>query len=412
MVDLVVENIAELVTLAGPAGPRTGADMGTVHAIADGAVAIADGRVVLAGKRSEVLASVRPKRTVDALGAVVVPGFVDPHTHAVYAHSRHDEWGERLAGATYTEIAARGGGIRSSVRHMRAATADELVATTRRRLDRMMAMGTTSLEIKSGYGLELAAERKSLEVIAKLDREHAMTLVPTFLGAHEIPDEYRNDRRAYIDLVINDMLPVLAPLAKFCDVFCEDHVFTVDESREILQAGQRHGLGAKLHADELEATGGAELAAELGAVSADHLVACSAEGIARMAAAGVVAVLLPGTTYFLQLERRAPARAMIAAGLPVALATDCNPGSCPSESMPMMMSLACQQLGMTPAEALVASTVNSAYAVGLGDVCGTLEPGKWADLLLIDADSWQALPYHFGTNLVRQTVKRGQVCST
>jgi imidazolonepropionase len=406
-VDLIVDNVSQLVTLAGPPGPRTGAELGTVRAIPDGALAVKHGRVVAAGARADVLREHTAKHTHDAARAALLPGLVDPHTHLVFARDRVDEWERRLAGATYQEIAAEGGGIRASVRHLRAASRQELVEAGLRRLDRMLSHGTTTCEIKSGYGLALEHERKSLEAVRELDRRHPIRCVPTFLGAHEVPDEHRADRETYLRLLIDEMIPALAPLARFCDVFCEEHVFTVEESRRVLEAGKRHGLAPKLHADELAPTGGAELAAEVGAVSADHLVASSDEGIRRMAEAGVIPVLLPGTCWFLRLDRRAPARAMVEAGLAVALATDCNPGSCPTESLPMAQSLACHELGLTPAEALVASTVNAAHAVGEGEEAGSLEPGKRADFMLIDGSDWRAVPYHFGVSIVAEVFVGG-----
>ncbi|GIW71387.1 MAG: imidazolonepropionase [Planctomycetota bacterium] len=408
-VDLIIDDIGTLVTLAGPPGPRSGAELGTVRSVPGAAIAIQDGEVVAAGPRREIVDRYRARRVHDAQGRLALPGFVDAHTHLVYARERIEEWEMRLAGADYVQIAEQGGGIRASVRQLRAASHAELLAGALARLDRMLASGTTTVEIKSGYGLSLEHERKSLEVIAALDRAHPIHCVPTFLGAHEVPDEYRHDRAGYVRLVIDQMLPALAPLARFCDVFCEAHVFDVAQARAILLAGRRHGLLPKLHADELAPTGGAELAAELGATSADHLVAVSEEGIRRLAAAGVIAVLLPGTCYFLRLGRRAPARAMVEAGVALALATDSNPGTSPTTSMPLVMSLACQELGLRPAEALVAATVNAACAIGEGARRGSLEPGKRADVLLCDAEDWRALPYHFGTNLVAQVFIGGEL---
>lgn len=408
-VDLLIENLREAVTLAGPPGPRAGPRLDEVAVVKDAAIAIEKGRIAAVGKREEIARQFSPTGRVDGQGAVALPGFVDPHTHLVFQGERADEFEERLKGATYAEIAARGGGIRSTVRKTRGATVDDLARAAIPRLDRMLANGTTCAEAKTGYGLSLADETKSLHAIEKLGREHPVTLVPTFLGAHEVPDEFRADRKGYIRQVVDEMIPAVRGLAEFCDVFCETGVFTVEESREVLEAGKAAGLRPKIHADELSSTGGAELAADVGAATADHLVACSEEGIRRMAAAHVIPVLLPGTSFFLRLRRRAPARAMVEAGLPVALGTDCNPGSSPTESMAMVWTLACLELGLTPAEGLVAATVNAAHAVGRGADRGSLEAGKIADIVLYDADSWRSIPYHFGVSLVSRAFVRGKL---
>lgn len=409
--DLLIENLREVVTLAGPPGPRAGEWLSRVETVRDGAIAVRGGRVLAVGPARAIAAAHAGPRTDrhDGGGAVALPGFVDAHTHLVFAGEREDELEERLRGASYAEIAARGGGIRSTVRKVRAASAADLAREALPRLDRMLAHGTTCAEAKTGYGLSLADEAKSLDAIEALAKLHPLELVPTFLGAHEVPDEYRRDRAGYVRLVIEEMIPRFARRARFCDVFCEEGVFTVEESRAILLAGKRAGMAPKIHADELAPLGGAELAAEVGAVTADHLVACSAEGIRRMAAAGVIPVLLPGTSFFLKLGRRAPARAMIEAGLPVALATDCNPGSSPTESMPIVLALASLELGLMPAEALVAATVNAAHAVGRGDERGSLEAGKVADVVLHDATSWRSIAYHYGVSLVRQVFVRGRL---
>ncbi len=408
-VDLVITNLREVVTLAGPSGPRAGHAAGSVHTVADGALAIRGGRIVAVGPRRDISRACVAAVEHDGHGAVAMPGFCDPHTHMIFAEDRSGEWSERLSGVSYQEIAARGGGIRSSVRSLRAASEDDLVTGGEKRLDRMLAHGTTCAEVKTGYGLSLASEACSLRAIERLDATHPITLIPTFLGAHEVPDEFREDREGYIRLLTDEMIPQLAPRARFCDVFCEDHVFTVDESRRILLAGQKHGLRAKLHADELAPTGGAELAAEVSAISADHLVAASELGIRRMAEAGVIGVLLPGTAYFLRLGKTPRIDAMREHGLPVALATDCNPGSCPTESMGMVLSLASHQYGLTPAEALTAATINAAWAMGEGRDRGTLEAGKLADIVLYDADSWRSVAYHFGVSLVQSVFARGRL---
>jgi len=377
-----------------------------------GAVAAVGERVVAAGPESDVLAAFPPSPdtlVLDAGGAVVTPGLVDPHTHAVFARTRENEFAMRVEGKSYEEIAEAGGGIRSSVRSLRAASADDLLDRGRKTLDTMLAYGTTTAEVKSGYGLELDAEMKTLGVVRELSKTHAIDVVPTFLGAHEFPDEWRHDRNGYVALVADTMIPAVAAagLARFCDVFCEEGVFTVDQSRAVLEAGLRAGLGAKLHADELHPSGGAELAAELGAVSADHLVCASDDGVRALARSGVVAVLLPGTTLSLGKTAFAPARKMIDEGVAVALATDCNPGSSMTESMQIILSLASMMLRMTPAEAMTAATQNAACAVAMGDEVGSLVPGKLCDLVIWKVDDHRAIPYHYGVNLVRAVVKRG-----
>jgi imidazolonepropionase len=408
--DLLVLNLREVVTLAGPPGPRRGEWLGRVASVPGGAIAVREGRVAAVGPEREIRAEWGGPGVaeLDGAGAIALPGFVDPHTHLIFAGERADEFEERLRGVSYAEIAARGGGIRSTVRKVRAASAPELAAAAVPRLDRMLAHGTTAAEAKTGYGLTLEDERKSLDAIEAL-RAHPVRLVPTFLGAHEIPDEHRADPEAYVRLLTDEMIPALGRRAAFCDVFCEAGVFTVEQSRRILEAGKRAGMRPKIHADEFAPTGGAELAAEVGAVSADHLLASSEEGIRRMAAAGVIPVLLPGTSFFLGLARRAPARAMVEAGLAPALATDCNPGSSPTESMAMVMTLACLELRLTPAEALVAATVNAAHAAGLGEEQGSLEPGKKADIVLYDAEGWRSIAYHYGVSLVKTALVGGRV---
>ncbi|MFC1682928.1 imidazolonepropionase [Candidatus Zixiibacteriota bacterium] len=414
-VDLVVKNIGQLLTLQSQIlGPRCGSQMEDLGIIQDGAVACAGGKIVAVGTTREVeSACSMNSRTevIDARGRIVIPGFVDPHTHPVFAGTREEEFELRIKGASYQEIAASGGGIRSSVRALREATKEELNDQARSRLDRLLSLGTTTAEAKSGYGLNLEDEVKSLEVIADLNGSHPLDLIPTFLGAHEVPDEHRDSRGEYIRLLREEIIPLVAErdLAEFCDIFCEQGVFDVDESREILIAARVAGLKLKLHADELAASGGSMLAAELSAVSADHLVHIDQKGIEAMSAASVMAVLLPGTTFHLGGDRYAPARRMIGAGLPVALATDLNPGSCMTESMPMIITLACLHLKMTAAEAIVAATINAAHAVDRGDTLGSLETGKQADLVIWEMDSYKILPYHFGVNLVDTVIKAGRV---
>lgn len=412
--DLIIHDAAELVTLAGdPAGPRTGPALRELRIIRQGALAARRGTIVWVGPTERLAAEVRPlvfARVLDASGKAVLPGLVDPHTHLVFAGSREHEFGLRIQGKSYMEIAAAGGGINATVSATRQATRTALAAQARAALGRMLTLGTTTAEAKSGYGLNLATELRMLEVIRDLDQEGPVELIPTFMGAHEIPPEFRENPEAYVDLVITRMLPEVAArrLARFCDVFCEKGVFSPEQSERILQAALRHGLAPRVHADELSDLGGAALAARVGARTADHLLFANDDGLRRMAAAGVIAVLLPGTAYFLHLQRYARARDMIGLGVPVALATDFNPGSCMTESLPLILNLACTQMRMLPAEALTAATVNAAWAVGEQAKVGSLEVGKQADLLILEAPSHEHLCYHFGVNLVETVIKRGR----
>ncbi|MBN2566440.1 MAG: imidazolonepropionase [Candidatus Eisenbacteria bacterium] len=414
MTDLLITNIGQLLTLAGDGACRRGPAMRDLGLLERGAVACARGTVVAIGRERDVVSSIdtNPDTVVlDAGGCVVTPGLVDPHTHAVHAATREHEFAMRVGGATYEEIAEAGGGIRSSVRALREMGEPELAARGRATLDTMLSHGTTTVEVKSGYGLSLEAELKLLRVIARLAEAHAVDVVPTFMGAHEFPDEWRENRDGYVDLIVNEMIPAVARegLARFCDVFCEKGVFTIEQSRRVLEAARGSGMGLKLHADELHAFGAAELAAELGAVSADHLVCVSDDGIRAMARAGVVAVLLPGTTLSLGKTDFAPARKMIEQGVAVALATDCNPGSSMTESMQIILSLASMMLRMTPEEALVAATVNAAAALSMSGRAGSLTRGRPCDLVLWDVEDYRAIPYHYGVNLARTVVKHGAI---
>lgn len=350
------------------------------------------------------------EEVIDAEGKLVTPGLVDPHTHPLFAATREDEFYMRNAGKTYMEIAEAGGGIRNSARRLRQADDDTLYKNGIRFLNRMLRSGTTTAEAKSGYGLSTESEVKSLEVIQRLNRAHPIDLVPTFLGAHEFPDEYRSDREGYVRLLIDEMIPMVAKrkLAKYCDIFTEAGVFDIEQSRRIMSAAKQHGFQLKFHADELKSVGGAELAAELGAVSADHLVYASDEGIARMAEADTIAVFLPSTTFFLGHREYAPARKMISAGVAVALATDFNPGSSCNTSLQATMTIAAIYLKMTPEEILNAVTFNSACAVGMQDQVGSLQKGKFADFVLWDAENFKQLPYFFAQNPVTSVYKRGQ----
>ncbi|HKA22275.1 MAG TPA: imidazolonepropionase [Blastocatellia bacterium] len=410
MSELIVNNISQLVTVAGLPGPRAGAQMRELGIIVDAAIRIRDGLIEAVGAASEV-ASSATARTLDAGGGVVMPGFVDAHTHPVFAGTRENEYEMRAAGLTYQEIAARGGGIRSTVRKTRAASEDELFRMSQRRVLSLLEHGTTTAEAKSGYGLSLDDELKILRVIQRLNAETPLELIPTFLGAHEIPDEYRADREGYIKLVTDEMLPRVAgeKLARYCDVFCESHVFTVEESRRVLSRARELGLGIRIHADQLSNSGGAELAAEFRAVSADHLEWIDVHGMNLLRKAGVIAVLLPGAVFNLGLSRYAPAREMIDAGLAIALATDFNPGSSPTPSMQMILSIACTQMRMTPAESICAATINAAYSLGCGDRIGSLEVGKQADLVVFDCTDYRQIPYLFGVNHAMLVIKSGDI---
>ena len=411
--DLLVRNIGELVTIAGPDAPRVGEQMQQLGIINQAAIAIQNGKIMALGPEREIVPCWQAAHSIDAGGALVTPGLVDPHTHPVFAASREQEFAMRVSGASYLEIAKAGGGIRNSARKLQHADKLTLKREVCRRLDRFLRLGTTTIEAKSGYGLSTASELKSLEILSELTAEHPLDIVSTFLGAHEIPDEYQHDREGYIRLLIDEMIPEVArrKLADYCDIFCEEHVFTIEESRRILQAARQAGLKLKLHADELTALGGAELAAELQAVSADHLVAVSDAGIARMSANGVIAVLLPATTFYLASSQYAPARKMIDAGVAVALSTDFNPGSSMTQSLPLVLTLACLYLKMLPCEALVAVTINSACAIGMAEKVGSLQIGKQADLVIWQADNYRYLPYHFGDNLAAIVIKSGNVVS-
>lgn len=394
-----VINCSQLVTLAGPARPRVGLEMRELSVINDGALLVRGERIEKVGSRAEIQPLITPDyEVIDAGGRIVLPGFVDAHTHPIFGGTRADEFEERARGVTYQEIAARGGGIKSTVGATRAADGNELVQSGKRYAQWFLRGGTTTVEAKSGYGLTLEDELKILRAIKRLDEQTQLRYVPTFLGAHEIPEEYRARRDHYVQLVINEMIPRVAreKLAEYCDVFCEEKVFTSDEARKILSAARSHGLGLRLHADQLSLSGGAKLAAELAAVTADHLECTDAAGIAALSSAGVQPVLLPASVYALGSSRYPAARAMIDAGLAVVLATDFNPGSAPTTSMLMVLSLAITQMKMAPAEAIAAATINAAYSLGRGGELGSLEAGKLADFVIHDAPDYRELAYFFG----------------
>lgn len=400
-------------TLAGfSTKPQRGSDLGRLQVVDNGAVAVAGQNVVAAGPLEQVKSQAvidADTEIIDAGGRLVTPGLVDPHTHVVHYGSREQEYQMRLEGTPYIEILKAGGGILNSVRQTRAATRAQLVEQGKKSLRRMLELGVTTVEAKSGYGLNTEAELKTLEAVEILNQLQPVDLVPTFLGAHAIPAEFRENSEKFVDLVIDEMLPAAAPHSRFCDVFCEQHVFSVAQSRRILQAAADLGLGLKLHADELAPTGGAQLAVELGAVSADHLLCTDEAGIEALASSDTIAVLLPGTSFNLMTGRYAPAGRMLEAGVAIALSTDYNPGSCPTENLQLIMTLGCLKLGLTPAQVLAAVTINAAHALRLGDKIGSLEPGKQADIVIFDADNEAYLPYHFGVNHVWKVVKAGKL---
>jgi imidazolonepropionase len=404
VIELAVWNCRQLVTMAGPPRPRTGVEMRDLGIVRDGALLIRGGRIFAAGTRAEVEPFVSPAaHFVDAQGCIVLPGFVDAHTHPVFAGNRADEYEQRAEGATYAEISERGGGIRSTVRRTRAAAESDLLGAGRRYREWFHRGGTTTIEAKSGYGLSLESELKILRVIRQLAADGALRYVPTFLGAHEVPDEFRGCMDAYIELLTNEMLPAVtsAHLAEFCDVFCESFVFPPGKARTILYAAKNLGLGLRLHADQFSPDSGAMLAAEVGAATADHLEATTSAGLEALHAAGVQPVLLPASVYNLGSTRYPDARRMIDMGLPIVLATDFNPGSSPTTSMPVVLSLACTHMKMTPAESITSATINAAYSLHRGDSLGSLEPGKFADFVIHDCADYRELPYFFGREPAR-----------
>ena len=405
--DLLLIHASELVTIAGKGNkPVTGKALADPVIINDGALAVKDGLICAVGSTSEILKQYKQGDNtfvVNAQGKTVIPGFVDPHTHAVYAGSREEELSMKLSGVPYLDILKQGGGILSTVRATRAASAQELYRQTRSRIRRMIAHGTTTVEIKSGYGLNEVDEIKQLQVASRIANEEPINVVNTFMAAHAWPEEFRDNHEGYVRLILS-MLPEVAALGtvRYCDVFFEEGVFDAAQTRRILQAAKILGLIPKVHADEINDLGGAALAAEIGAVSAEHLLRAGDEGLRKMAEAGTAAVLLPGTAFSLMTGAYARARDMIAMGVPVALATDCNPGSSPTESMPMVLNLAAFAMRMTPSEALIAATLNAAHAVGMADRVGSLEPGKQADFVVLDMPNHLHLFYHYGTNPVEK----------
>jgi imidazolonepropionase len=409
--DFLIEHASLVATCAGPA-PRRGDAQGDISPLTGATIAAHEGAIGYVGPAADLATSIRtvPGATrVDASGCTVIPGFVDPHTHIVYAGDRRGEIQQRLAGASYESIAAEGGGIAATVHATRAASAEILTAVTRGRLDQMLACGTTTCEAKSGYGLTTESELRQLRVLRSLDHDHPIDIVPTFLGAHEIPPEYRGRRDAYVSLVIDEMIPAVAAegLADWCDVFCERGVFTPDEAAAILHAGLAHGLRPRIHADELARSGGSEVAAAVGARSADHLIFADASAAECLSQAAVTAVLLPIAAFYLKLGRFAPARLLIERGVPVAIATDVNPGAGLSPSMPFAMALACFAMNMTVEEALIAATLNAAWSLDRAALVGSLEPGKLMDAVIVDGELPDLL--RVGLPVIRGVIRRGQI---
>jgi len=410
-VDLIIDNCKELLTLKGANRARTGSEMNDLGIITNAAIAVSDGEIIDIGSNTEILAKYDFNEHIDADNGIVMPGFVDPHTHPVFYATRENEFEMRITGRTYVEISQSGGGIRSSINSVRQAGEEELYQLSLKRIKKLITCGTTTLEAKSGYGLSTESELKMLRVIKRLNNSLPLDIVPTFMGAHEFPVEYKDDHEAYIKLLIDEMLPQVAEaeLAEYFDIFTEEHVFNIKQSRRLMQAARAHGFKLRMHADEIKPIGGAELAAEMKAVSADHLGACSDSGIKAMQEQGVIATLLPGTIFSLGMKSYARARDMIDSGVAVALATDYNPGSCNCDSMQFIITLACLQMKMTVAEAITASTINAAAALERADKIGSLEIGKQADIIILDMPSYKFLPYHFGSNNVTRVIKKGKI---
>jgi len=408
-VDLLIKNAEELLTLS----PSIKEDSG-LGILRNGAVAIKRDEIFWVGKTEDFpkeFVLTQEGKEIDATGKVVMPGLIDSPTPLAFAGSRQHEFEQRTQGLSYLEIAERGGGILSTVEATRKASFQELYSLGKKRLDRMLSKGVTTIEAKSGYGLSIRDELKILEVMKALQRDHPIDIVPTFLGAHAIPKEFKNDRERYVELLIEEMIPRVAQegLAEFCDVFCEEKAFSLEESRKILERGKEYGLKPKIHADQLSPGGGAELAAEVGAFSADHLEYISQTGMERMAEKNVTAVLLPGASFFLSMQRYPPAREMIEKGLAVSLATDLNPGSSMTESLSLMMTMGCTQFKMIPKEVIQATTIHAARSMGRENEIGSLDIGKKADVLVLDIPNYRYLPYHFGVDHIEYVVKKGRI---
>jgi len=410
MSSLAVLHASQLITLGGPPRARSGKELGDLGIISDGGLLAADGRITHVGRTREIeKLCQRNTEVVDARGCAVLPGFVDAHTHLVFAGNRLEDFESRARGETYRQIAKRGGGIQTTVQATRATTEDDLFALAKKRASWFLRNGTTTIEAKSGYGLTLKDELKILRVIRRVGAETPLETVPTFLGAHAFPPEFRENHAGYISLIIDEMLPAIAQekVAEYCDIFCEQNYFDVEDSGRILTSAKRLGLKLRMHVDQLTNGGGAKLAAELGAITADHLEQTAADGISALAKAGVQPVLLPGSVYALGSKKYPDARRMIDAGLAVVLATDFNPGSSPSASMPMMLSLAVTQMRMSPTEAIIAATINAAASLDRVDTIGSLEQGKLANFVIYDCDDYRELAYWFGISLIRDVFVQG-----
>lgn len=410
MSSLAVLHASQLITLGGPPRARSGKELGDLGIISDGGLLAADGRITHVGRTREIeKLCQRNTEVVDAGGCAVLPGFVDAHTHLVFAGNRLEDFESRARGETYQQIAKRGGGIQTTVQATRATTEDDLFALAKKRASWFLRNGTTTIEAKSGYGLTLKDELKILRVIRRVGAETPLETVPTFLGAHAFPPEFRENHAGYISLIIDEMLPAIAQekVAEYCDIFCEQNYFDVEDSGHILTSAKQLGLKLRMHVDQLTNGGGAKLAAELGAITADHLEQTAADGISALAKAGVQPVLLPGSVYALGSKKYPDARRMIDAGLAVVLATDFNPGSSPSTSMPMMLSLAVTQMRMSPTEAIIAATINAAASLDRVDTIGSLEQGKLANFVIYDCDDYRELAYWFGISLIRDVFVQG-----
>jgi len=406
--DLAVIRCGELLTIPSPDGPKRGRALSDLGLIQNGVVGISRGKIAWVGTQREYRRLGRARREINAEGRVVMPGFVDPHTHAIFAGSREGEWAEKLRGVPYLEILRRGGGILGTVGATRAASLKALTGRAERFLTKMLSCGTTTVEVKSGYGLDLQNELKILKVIERLAARLPLDLVPTFMGAHAVPKEYSKRPEAYVDRVIR-MLPAVRRRARFCDIFCEEGTFNYYQTRRILEASRREGFAIKLHAGEFSDQGGVRLAAEFGAASVDHLDHIRAEEIALLAESGAVGVLLPGVSHFLKATHLPPVRELIEGGVPIAVATDFNPGSSPCLSMQEIIHLAVRDFKLTAAEAISAATINAAHALGLGEQIGSIEVGKQADILILDLEHYEELPYFFGVNHIVKVLKKGKV---
>lgn len=410
-VDLLIEKANELITLRNSSGkPLVGKQMSNLGLIHRGSIAVNEGKIVAVGTYERIKERFVAEKTIDASGRIVMPGFVDPHTHLVFAGAREEEFEFRIMGFGYLEILAKGGGILKTMNETRKASVEELVKTCKKTLNLMLMHGTTTVEAKSGYGLNVRDELKCLKVIKQLNDEHPMDIVPTFLGAHAVPPEYEKNAEGYVSLILEEMIPTVVEnkLAEFCDVFCEKGVFNIKQSKLILKRGKEYGLKLKMHADEMTQLGGAELAAELNVVSASHLLFSSRKGIKKMAEKGVIGELLPLASFSLMMNRYAPARQMIEDNLAIALGTDYNP-SCWVENQQLTIAFACRELRLTPAEAITATTINAAHAIHRAGEVGSLEQGKKADIIILDIPSHKFLGYRFGTNLVETTIKNGEI---